>query len=218
MLRLRVKFLCGVGKIGDQKTKEVTDLGATYLLAQCFSCTLKDLLNAYCCPFNKEEFMTRFFQVSFWLILFAGLAYYFHDTLDEMQNPNRDMRFTQEGPPEVVLKRNRSGHYIAPGLINDYPVVFLVDTGATSISIPETVAKEIGLKRGSAAKVTTASGVVEVYRTDLQSVSLGGIEMSGVGAHINPHMPSDIVLLGMSFMQDLVLLQQDGELTLRIPE
>jgi aspartyl protease family protein len=48
-------------------------------------------------------------------------------------------------------------------------------------------------------------------------VQLGGIELRDVPASINPFMPEDTVLLGMSFMQHLEMVQRDGQLTLRIP-
>ncbi|MCD8514410.1 MAG: retroviral-like aspartic protease family protein [Nitrincola sp.] len=94
---------------------------------------------------------------------------------------------------------------------------FLLDTGATTISVPERVARQAGLVPGRTSRVTTASGIVEVYQTELASVQLGNIRMHQVQAHINPHMPSDIVLLGMSFMKNLEMTQRDGVLTLRIP-
>lgn len=160
-----------------------------------------------------------FFQVSFWLLMFAGLALYFSGYLDRQDNPNQHLlQYVQhDGPAEVVLKRNRSGHYIAPGQINGQDVLFLLDTGATTISVPERIAQQAGLIPGRPSRVTTASGIVEVYQTQLDTVQLGNIRMSQASGHINPHMPSDIVLLGMSFMQNLELTQRDGVLTLKIP-
>lgn len=64
----------------------------------------------------------------------------------------------------------------------------------------------------------TANGVVTVYRTRLDSVTLGGIRMEHVEAAINPGMQDDMVLLGMSFMQHLELVQRGEQLTLRVPE
>jgi aspartyl protease family protein len=60
--------------------------------------------------------------------------------------------------------------------------------------------------------------VVQVYQTVLDSVQLGGIEMRNVQASINPYMPDDTVLLGMSFMKQLDMIQQQGTLTLKVPQ
>ncbi len=170
-------------------------------------------------PDQARRFTAKLFQVSFWLLLLAAMAFYFSGYLDQRDNPNRHLlQYVQhDGPSEVVLHRNRSGHYIAPGQINGHDVIFLLDTGATTISVPERVARQAGLEAGRASRVTTASGVVQVYQTQLSSVQLGNIRMHQVPAHINPHMPSDIVLLGMSFMKNLEMTQRDGVLTLRIP-
>ena len=170
-------------------------------------------------PDQTRRFTAKLFQVSFWLLLLAALSVYFSGYLDRRDNPNRHLLqyVKHDGPSEVALHRNRSGHYIAPGQINGHDVIFLVDTGATTISVPERIANQAGLVPGRSSRVTTASGVVEVYQTELQSVQLGNIRMHQVQAHINPHMPSDIVLLGMSFMKNLEMTQRDGMLTLRIP-
>ena len=39
------------------------------------------------------------------------------------------------GRAMVVLKQDRSGHYVAEGLVNGRPVVFLGDTGATDVAM-----------------------------------------------------------------------------------
>lgn len=152
-----------------------------------------------------------------WIVLLALLTVYFNDFVGEQRNPNQHLALAESGSGEVVLERNRAGHYVAPGLINGQPVTFLLDTGATRVSVPETLAPRLGLRRGAEQKTLTANGVISVYATELERVQLGGIELRGVPASINPFMPDDTVLLGMSFMQHLELVQRDGQLTLRIP-
>lgn len=170
-------------------------------------------------PDQTRRTTARLFQVAFWLLLLLAFALYFSGYLDRRDHPNQHLTLAEtDGPAEVVLRRNRSGHYIAPGLINGHPVVFLLDTGATTISVPEAVARQAQLQPGRRSRVTTASGVVDVFQTEIESVQLGNIRLDHVAAHINPHMPSELVLLGMSFMKNLEMTQRDGTLTLRIPE
>ncbi len=121
----------------------------------------------------------------------------------------------RSGVREVQLKQNREGHYVARGKINGAPVRFLLDTGATDVSIPSGLAGELGLERGPAQSVRTAAGIITTYATRLDRVSLGSIELRDLRAHINPHMRSGEVLLGMSFLKNLELVQQRGLLTLR---
>ncbi|MFW1676867.1 retropepsin-like aspartic protease family protein [Pontibacter sp. JAM-7] len=148
-----------------------------------------------------------------WVILLGLLYVYFDQYLADRHNPNRHLNANGHG--EVVLQRNRAGHYIAPGTINGVAVRFLLDTGATSVSIPQQVAERIGLKRGTRYQVRTASGTADVYTTELDHIELGGISLDNIRAHINPHMAGDTVLLGMSFMQHLELVQKGDTLTLR---
>ena len=148
-----------------------------------------------------------------WLILMGILCVYFEDLIQEKYDPNHAL--SSDGSGEVILKRNRQGHYVAPGLINGKPVVFLLDTGATTISVPKKVADNIGLIGGYKQQVGTANGMIEVYQTRLDTVSLGGITLNDIQGHINPHMDSNTVLLGMSFMRNLEIIQKGDTLTLR---
>ncbi len=66
---------------------------------------------------------------------------------------------------QVVLQRNRFGHYVATGAINGTPVTFLLDTGSTQISIPGDLAHDLGLKPGPAYDVSTANGTITVRGT-----------------------------------------------------
>lgn len=147
--------------------------------------------------------------------LMIGLvAFFFSDFLERRQNPNQSLSSTVD---EVVLKRNRYGHYVAPGAINGQPVVFLLDTGATRVSIPAGLASRLGLKRGAPGIANTANGQVTVYSTTLDSVSLGGITQQGVRGSINPGMDGEEILLGMTFLKHLELVQRGDTLLLRVP-
>ncbi len=152
-----------------------------------------------------------------WLSLLAVLVLGFESWLEAQHNPNADLMVVDgDGPAEVVLQRSRSGHYIAPGRINGEAVQFLVDTGATRISVPLSLATRLGLKKGYASQATTANGLVTVYDTQLDEVRLGSIVLRNVAGNINPGMPGEVVLLGMSFMRDLEMVQRGDTLTLRL--
>ncbi len=152
-----------------------------------------------------------------WVMALALITWGFAGLVERARNPNRDVStaVSSSGVREVVLTRNRYGHYVARGRVNGQPVTFLVDTGATFVSVPESLAQRLGLERGSRLTTQTANGVAVAYATVLPSVSIGEIELRNVRATINPGMDSDDdVLLGMSFLKHLVLTQSDGQLTL----
>lgn len=149
-----------------------------------------------------------------WLLLLVLLTLVFQKWLDDQHEPNRHLRASQ-GMTEVVLRRSRGGHYLAPGLINDVPVQFLLDTGASDVNIPQAVASRIGLQRGEPHLAHTANGTITVYDTVVNTVQLGNIVLHDIDASINPYMDGETVLLGMSFMRHLELVQKGDTLTLR---
>jgi aspartyl protease family protein len=151
-----------------------------------------------------------------WIMLLVMLTFAFNKYLDQQNNPNQNVYTRQSGDiAEVILKQNRYGHYLANGLINNSPVTFMLDTGATVISIPETLAKKLRLKKGHPIRSSTANGYITVYSTLLKSVSIGAIELNNIRASINPHMRGDEILLGMSFMKHLEMTQKEQQMILR---
>ena len=106
--------------------------------------------------------------LSFSLGLMA-LTMFFDGVLQSQSNPNSEPEFneTDNGIKEVVLQRNRQGHYVANGTINGVPVTFLLDTGATDVAIPAAIARKAGLNQGYISQAATANGIIQVYSTIL---------------------------------------------------
>ena len=150
-----------------------------------------------------------------WLGVLLLLVLFFQDQLQEQYNPNQNLAQQQASAEAVVLQRNRQGHYVASGLINGQEVVFLLDTGATDVAIPEHLAKQLQLRYGRSGQVNTANGVSRTYDTMLDSLSLGGITQRQVPAVIAPGFKSDAILLGMSFLKHIEFSQRGDTLTLR---
>lgn len=152
-----------------------------------------------------------------WLAFIILLTWLFQSVLHEQFNPNSEVStFSVEGGArEIVLERNRDGHYVATGMINNREVVFLLDTGATLVAVPEQLADQLGLTRGVPSVSRTANGNVQVWSTILDVVSLGGIVQTDVRATILPNMSGNEILLGMSFLKHLELVQRGNELRLR---
>jgi len=110
---------------------------------------------------------------------------------------------------KVTLYADSSGHFRAEGTINDQPISFLVDTGATRIALNSHMAKRLGIDYktlGSRGYANTASGVVRVYNITLDKVSIGGITMRYVDAAVIETQS----LLGMSFLGKLNM-RRDGQ-------
>ena len=154
-----------------------------------------------------------------WILFLALLTVVFNNYLEKQYNPNEKVQQSvdPDGTYEVSLTRNRFGHYVTSGSINGQPVTFLLDTGATNISIPEPVARRLGLKRGAPISVSTANGMITVYNIVLDRVAIGPLEIRALRGGINPHMDGDEILLGMNFLKHLELIQRGDQLILKKP-
>ena len=147
---------------------------------------------------------------------FLLLVLVFSKILDRQHNPNPSVATLQTGEfQEIVLQRNRQGHYVFDGEINQRPVTFLVDTGATTTAVPGELQRRLELRTGPATSVSTANGVTTAYLTRLEQLALGEIELFDVGASIIPGMGGDQVLLGMNVLKHFELVQRDGQLIIR---
>ena len=170
---------------------------------------------------NSEEHLQnrlgRHMMIAAWIIAIILLSLFFSDILDKQWNPNQNIQssISDQGLREIRLKRNKQGHYLARGRINGQPVTFLLDTGATLVSIPEDIARRLSLKAGGRSYASTANGIIETYSTRLDSIGIGNIELYDIAAQINPHMNTNEILLGMSFLKRLELIQRGNILTIR---
>jgi aspartyl protease family protein len=111
----------------------------------------------------------------------------------------------------VSLTADARGHFAATGSLNGYPMSFLVDTGATAITISAAEARRIGLdyKAGQAAGVSTAAGVMPAWYVKFNTVKVGGIsvyQVDGLVVEAGLSMP----LLGMSFLNRMEM-RRDGQ-------
>lgn len=110
----------------------------------------------------------------------------------------------------VTLAPDPQGMFLAEGAINGVPIRFVVDTGATFVSMSAKDAARVGLdfRKGRPLMMQTANGTVMKYQVTLDRVRVGGIELYQVDGVVGEQeMP--YVLLGMSFLNRLEM-QRDG--------
>jgi aspartyl protease family protein len=156
------------------------------------------------------------FTAAAWILAFSLIALVFSKILDQQNNPNQSISTLATGDfQEVVILRNRNGHYVFDGEINGRKVTFLVDTGATTTAIPGSMRQALGLKTGLATSVSTANGMTTAYLTRLDQLAIGGIELFDVKASIIPGMGVDEVLLGMNVLKHFELIQRGKQLIIR---
>jgi aspartyl protease family protein len=115
------------------------------------------------------------------------------------------------GRAQTTLAADARGHFMANGQINGQSVHFLVDTGASMISMNASEAKRLGVNylKGQRGYAQTANGPATVYKVRLDTVRVGDISMSDVDALVHDGNALPLVLLGMSFL-NRVEMRRDG--------
>jgi aspartyl protease family protein len=115
----------------------------------------------------------------------------------------------------IVLNESSGGHFMTPGQINGRAVQFMVDTGATNLSMSVSDAERAGIayKNGQRVQMSTANGVSDGYRIKLNSVRVGDVEIYDVDAVVTPQ-PMPFLLLGNSFLSRFKMQRESTLMTL----
>lgn len=163
----------------------------------------------------EQKRIGRGMLAAFWVLLLVVLVFAFGSWEKDQYNPNRSIEGTSSTSARILeLERNAYGHYLVTGEINQHRAVFILDTGATDVAVPEGVARTLGLKRGTAHQVRTANGIATAFRTNIPILKIGTITLSNVRASITPGMQGQEILLGMSALKQLDFSQSGNILTL----
>lgn len=121
--------------------------------------------------------------------------------------------FESSKNPAITLYAGQGGHFFANGYINDKPVQFLVDTGATTIAMSGRDADRLGIdykRLGNPGFSRTASGVVRIFQLSLQRVRIDSETLHNVQAGVIEGNHPPYVLLGMSFLNAFEM-KRDGD-------
>ncbi|MSQ52024.1 MAG: TIGR02281 family clan AA aspartic protease [Betaproteobacteria bacterium] len=112
----------------------------------------------------------------------------------------------------ATLSADARGHFVVDGQINGGTVRFLVDTGATVVSMSSGDAQRLRVdyRNGVLVRMNTANGTATAWQVKLDTVRVGDITLDNVDAVVmeNQSMP---VLLGMSFL-NRTNMRREGQL------
>lgn len=115
-----------------------------------------------------------------------------------------------EGQGSLILQRVVGGHYAVEGTINQLPVHFLVDTGATAVAVSENFAKHAGIKECIKAKSRTANGLSDICIATANELTIGQFRLKNVEINYGKGMSDDVFLLGMNVIS-LFKMEQQGD-------
>jgi aspartyl protease family protein len=124
---------------------------------------------------------------------------------------------TEAASREIVIPASSGGHFMASGSINGKSAQFMVDTGATLVSVGKADAERLGLDLSAARQgvTQTANGPVPVQIIVLPRLRVGSVEVSNVGAAVMPSsMPH--VLLGNSFLSRFQMRRDNDVMRLEL--
>ena len=119
------------------------------------------------------------------------------------------------GGSKIIMTAGDGGHFMAQGSINGKATQFMVDTGATAVSMGAAQAKQMGLDytAGRPVRMNTANGQTVGYLVTLSSVRVGDVEILNVEAIVaQQSMP--FVLLGNSFLTRFSMRRDSDQMVL----
>jgi aspartyl protease family protein len=119
------------------------------------------------------------------------------------------------GSTRVVLTADSRGHFFSQGTINGATTQFMVDTGASVVSMSQAEAERLGVvyKNGQTVQMSTANGVAQGWRIRLATVRVGDVQLYDVEAVVTPaSMP--FVLLGNSVLSRFQMNRTNDQMVL----
>lgn len=154
-----------------------------------------------------------------WVMVWGGLAVAFVMSIDG----GRRLFSTSAATPEVVVSAatpaepprppavntlvypaDARGQILLDAVVNGAPVRFLVDTGASLVTLTPADARAVGIGLRQLAfdeRASTANGLVRMASVSLREIRLGQMTVSDVPAAVIENL--NVSLLGMSFLNRL---------------
>lgn len=146
-----------------------------------------------------------FLQIGIWLGL-GVIAYVYFEGL--VSPPARILT-----GGEMELTRSRDGHFHIDGEINGNALRFLIDTGASTVSVSADSARQMGLACQRQTQFQTANGAVRGCVTRVQLLGFGPFQLRDMTVAILPDLAGE-ALLGMNALKHLHLEQSGDKLRL----
>ncbi|ATE62602.1 TIGR02281 family clan AA aspartic protease [Thauera sinica] len=120
------------------------------------------------------------------------------------------------GVDSLTLQADSRGHFVTRGRVNGAPAQFLVDTGATLVSLGRSDAERAGIdyRKGTPGLTSTANGDARVWRVRVDTLEVGGLKVHNVDAAVHDRdLP--VSLLGMSFLNRMHWQREGDKLILQ---
>jgi len=117
---------------------------------------------------------------------------------------------------DLVIERAHDGHFYVPGAVNGRDVKFMVDTGASLVSVSEAFAEKAAIRGGSPATFHTANGDRSGRIAEGVSVAVGPMRVTNVKVGVGLSLGDENdALLGQSFLSKFDISMSKTQMVLR---
>jgi len=122
---------------------------------------------------------------------------------------------SSKGGSTLAIPADGQGHHWTIGQVNGRTTRFLIDTGATTVSLPASFARTAGIdyQKGQRGFVQTANGPAVAWRVKLDTLTVGDITLYQIDATVLEG-GLDTALLGMSFLSRTDMKRDGANLVL----
>lgn len=150
---------------------------------------------------RRGAYGKMFRQAGVWLLIFMGLVAIVASWQDIRQS-GQTTSFQQSQDGAIIIPKEIDGHFHLTVTINDRPIEFLVDTGASDIVLTRKDAARVGFDPNRLdywGMANTANGTVRLATIRLETVRLGEFIDKNIRASVNK-APMEKSLLGMRYL------------------
>jgi aspartyl protease family protein len=121
------------------------------------------------------------------------------------------------GSQRTTIIADAKGHFFTTATINGVSMPFMVDTGATMVTISSAHAKSANITytSGERGMMQTANGITVAYKVKLDTIRLGDITLNNVdGVVMENDQLGKFGLLGLSFLNRTEMRREGDSMTL----
>jgi aspartyl protease family protein len=162
---------------------------------------------------QKTNFYGSLGMLAVWLAL-AGILYVVFERIEHNRQASFKPYALSTG--ELVIPRQDDGHFHVMGEVNRQPVSFLVDTGASHVSVSQALAQQAELPEGQSITLSTANGERPGQLVRGVPVRAGHLVLNDTTVTVGlVGLPPDQALLGQAFLKHFDIEINSDKMVLR---
>lgn len=151
---------------------------------------------------NRQGLGKTVQQLAVWAFIFLGViaGIGLWDDIRSTISPQQSM---VSNTGQIEVPRSADGHYYLTLDVDDVPITFLIDTGATDVVLNANDARRVGINPENLAylgRANTANGEVRTASVRLDSITLGNVTDKNIRVWVNQGELGQS-LLGMAYLQ-----------------